>query len=83
MIGQARVFTDTAYAPARCAACAGSGCRLGAPCAACGGAGRALVHQPALQCPRCKGTGEKTAGYAEFPLCIVCRGTGWALVKKD
>jgi hypothetical protein len=66
-----------------CASCQGSGSRLGRPCEGCGGAGQVQVHQPAIKCPRCKGTGEQTSGYTEYPLCVVCRGCGWAMALRS
>jgi len=73
-----------AYAPEACAACAGIGHNGTAQCRACAGRGLALVHQPALKCPRCAGTGEVTPGFEYlYPHCIVCRGLGWAMVLSE
>ena len=73
--------TELIYAPEACAACLGTGEMDGALCRACSGIGHVLVCQPSLPCPRCEGTGRATPGYEhDYPLCIVCRGSGWAMV---
>jgi hypothetical protein len=74
---------DVIFAPAECATCAGSGDYQMKKCSACEGGGFVLVRQPPIKCPRCEGTGKQTPGQPVYPLCIVCGGCGWALVKWD
>ena len=74
------------YALETCSYCAGMGLKEGRPCEACDGRREVLVHQPPLACPRCQGTGkasehDRVTYYSH--LCVVCRGTGWALTRCD
>lgn len=81
MIEQARITAATPYSTKPCASCAGTGFRIDINCEACAGHGVVLVYPPAIKCPRCEGTGGPTPGYA-YRFCIVCRGSGWALVVR-
>lgn len=70
------------YAPEPCGYCGGKGAKEGEACPACGGQRHVMVYQPSITCPRCHGTGaannhDRISYYSH--LCIVCRGTGWAL----
>jgi DnaJ-class molecular chaperone len=55
------------------------------PCPPCKATGKVLVHQPPIQCPRCHGDGRaRRLGDGlgtDIRLCIVCRGSGWAMTK--
>jgi DnaJ-class molecular chaperone len=49
-------------------------------CQACRGNGSVMVHQPAISCPRCGGSGAAQPGDGlayDSSLCTVCLGTGW------
>ena len=83
MIEQARITPAPTIAPMSCVSCAGTGYRNSLRCQACGGGGSVLVYQPAIKCPRCRGTGEATPGFNQYPLCIICRGVGWAMVMRN
>jgi DnaJ-class molecular chaperone len=71
------------YAYETCGLCRGAGKgALGPeePCPPCKATGKVLVHQPPIECPRCKGTGRAPL-HEEYisRLCLVCRGSGWAM----
>jgi len=54
-------------------------------CPACAGHRLVLVHQPAIACPRCSGSGKADAFDRltfDRDLCIVCRGKGWAFTRR-
>ena len=76
----------TGYAVEPCGLCKGLGGGREEPCVACNGKGSVLVHQPAIKCPRCGGHGDGTPATKHSLMyssnvCVVCRGTGWALTK--
>jgi hypothetical protein len=76
-----RTHKGSEYAPELCALCRGIGGRANAPCIACKGRRTVLVHQPALSCPRCNGTGKPNEhDRIQFSsnFCLVCRGRGWS-----
>jgi DnaJ-class molecular chaperone len=70
-----------ATAQVSCGSCRGLGTTAasGQPCSPCHSTGKVLVSQPALHCPRCKGSGKPAEDGYGLPVCAVCRGTGWAL----
>src|SRR5215472_15771001 len=68
------------WSPEPCATCRGDGLIGSAPCEPCGGQGRVLVYKPYLDCPQCRGTGQRQKGDArsQSPYCFLCNGRGWA-----
>jgi predicted nucleic acid-binding Zn ribbon protein len=75
---------NSGYLLETCGLCEGVGGTTDQLCPACKGKGNVLVHQPALQCPRCSGSGkpEKTRAYLSN-VCTVCRGSGWVMTVDD
>ena len=74
------------YAPEVCGFCSGFGCSEDSICQACKGSRTILVHQPALKCPRCMGTGRSDRAEPSvrcYRFCTVCGGSGWALRQPD
>ena len=74
------------YSPELCGYCRGVGRSNGAMCPACQGNRLVVVHQPAMTCPRCKGSGKASpVDIVEVAtdLCIVCRGKGWAFTRRS
>jgi hypothetical protein len=79
---QKKDASGSRYAPEICAYCKGIGRSNRKACPACLGARLVLVHQPALKCPRCNGSGrpddhDRIEYYQDF--CVICRGKGWAM----
>ena len=74
------------YSPELCGYCRGFGTSNGTKCPACHGNRLVVVHQPAMACPRCKGSG-KTSPVdiveVDNDCCIVCRGKGWAFTRRS
>ena len=82
---QKRNISGSPYAPEICAYCKGIGRSNREACPACMGERLVLVHQPALKCPRCNGTGrpdehDRIEYYQVF--CFICRGKGWAMTAQ-
>lgn len=76
----------TGYALEPCGLCKGLGVSTDHPCVACNGKSSVLVHQPSIKCPRCGGDGKATTKLSlmySSTVCVVCRGTGWALTKDQ
>jgi len=74
------------YSPERCGYCEGFGRKNRTECPACHGERLVLVHQPALACRSCNGTGKADPhDRVKFArdLCIVCRGKGWAFTRRN
>ena len=68
------------YQLEECGFCEGVGGTTLHPCPACKGKGTVLVHQPAIQCARCNGSGKPEAHTSYLSnLCEVCRGFGWVM----
>jgi len=75
----------SSYAPEICGFCRGIGRSNRKDCPACRGERLVLVHQPALKCPRCDGSGRPDAhDRVEFheDFCVICRGRGWAMTAQ-
>ena len=66
------------YAVEVCCFCKGFGSTSANPCPACNGNYLVLVHQPALKCPKCNGTGQPERSHG-LQVCIVCRGFGFVM----
>jgi DnaJ-class molecular chaperone len=76
------------YVYETCGLCNGEGTDalvLGVPCPTCKGTGNVIVHQPPIICYRCDGDGraKRATDRLDYTseLCMICRGTGWALSK--
>ena len=76
-----RAHLHAGYALEPCGLCHGVGGTTDEPCQPCRGKGSVLVHQPSINCPRCKGDGKapSTDQFNYLGLCIVCRGVGWVM----
>jgi DnaJ-class molecular chaperone len=71
--------TSVKYSIEQCAWCSGTGHK----CTACDGNGLVLVRMPVLKCPRCVGTGmERNRSMPNSRICVICSGTGWAMVVR-
>lgn len=74
------------YAAETCGLCKGA-LGPGLPCPPCKAKGVVLVHQPPVKCPRCGGDGKARTlldGLSTDPrLCMICRGSGWAMTLSD
>ena len=67
-----------------CGFCDGVGGTAKERCPARKGNGTVLVHQPALKCPRCNGSGKPEKMRLYFSdVCTVCRGSGWVLTVDN
>ena len=66
--------------PEPCATCHGDGLVGSQACEPCEGQGKVLVHPPYLDCPQCRGTGQRQKGDAHIQssYCFLCNGRGWA-----
>jgi hypothetical protein len=71
---------ETGYSLKTCGLCNGSSGVPEGSCVVCKGRGSLVMHEPALECPRCEGAGLARAnGVAAhyISLCAQCNGTGW------
>jgi DnaJ-class molecular chaperone len=66
-----------------CRYCDGIGGTPDNQCPGCTGKGSVLVHQPAIKCPRCLGSGKPETKLEYLNVCAVCRGCGWVMTISD
>jgi hypothetical protein len=74
------------YALEICGLCHGLGGNRECRCPACKGKGSVLVHQPAIKCPRCDGSGLPLSAdrvRSSSELCAICRGRGWVMTEQE
>ena len=76
---------NSEYSPEVCGYCEGLAHSGGSMCPGCQGKRVVLVHQPPVKCPRCKGNGKPhmhDKGESSSDFCVICRGSGWALLAQ-